>query len=389
MIYSTNNKIVDSLMELNISGNVIPHSWYSTIIRDNGKPYLNAIIILSDIVYWYRPSEIRDEYTGGVTGIKKRFRGNYLQRNYQQLADQFGISKKEARSALQKLEAIGVIRRHLSSVASGNGVLSNVLYIELVPGVLQQLTYPETYPDKAKESFSETYTTKRVQMKGFTILPVEKQEENLPPVPEKTQGKELAPVLEKIGGKDFTSIPKRIQVKRPYPIMEERQVKEYSPVKKPALPPQKDTGVSPKGHTYTEITTEITKKDIVCKKDINIKGEPGVSQQEYQELVEEFGEGFVKEKIARAKKYKNCNNYGTIYRWCKEDLKACESFPSPPQKSSGEGLKNKFNNFHQRSYDYAELEKQLLTKDTNPDKKRRKYYGNEQINTDGEAGTGS
>ena len=29
--------------------------------RDNGKPNLTAIVILSDIVYWYKPTEVREE----------------------------------------------------------------------------------------------------------------------------------------------------------------------------------------------------------------------------------------------------------------------------------------------------------------------------------------
>lgn len=55
-IYSTGNRIVDENARLSISGNVIPQMWYRTIIRESGKPNLTAIIILADIVYWYKPS---------------------------------------------------------------------------------------------------------------------------------------------------------------------------------------------------------------------------------------------------------------------------------------------------------------------------------------------
>lgn len=40
--------------EQNITGNIIPTIWYRTVLKENGKPYLLAIAILSDIVYWYR-----------------------------------------------------------------------------------------------------------------------------------------------------------------------------------------------------------------------------------------------------------------------------------------------------------------------------------------------
>lgn len=70
-IYSTGNEIVDENAKLNISGNIIPQVWYRTIIRESGKPNLTAIIILADIVYWYKPTEIRDEGTGQVIGVRK------------------------------------------------------------------------------------------------------------------------------------------------------------------------------------------------------------------------------------------------------------------------------------------------------------------------------
>ncbi len=60
-LYSSGNEIVDAVGKLAFIGDIIPHTWYKTILRDNGKPYLNAIIILADITYWYRPSEVREE----------------------------------------------------------------------------------------------------------------------------------------------------------------------------------------------------------------------------------------------------------------------------------------------------------------------------------------
>ena len=102
--HSTGSPIVDRMCRLQFTGNVIPAAWYRTITRDNGKPNLTAIIILSDVVYWYRPVEIRDELTGQLCGFKKKFKADILQRNYQQLADQFGISKREAVNAVVELE---------------------------------------------------------------------------------------------------------------------------------------------------------------------------------------------------------------------------------------------------------------------------------------------
>ena len=128
--HSTGSPIVDRMCRLQFTGNVIPAAWYRTITRDNGKPNLTAIIILSDVVYWYRPVEIRDELTGQLCGFRKKFKADILQRNYQQLADQFGISKREAVNAVVELEKIGVVRRVFRTVRKGGMRNSNVLFLE-------------------------------------------------------------------------------------------------------------------------------------------------------------------------------------------------------------------------------------------------------------------
>lgn len=142
-IYSTGNTIVDENAKLNISGNVIPQSWYRTIVRDSGMPHLTAIIILADIVYWYKPTEIRDEGTGQVIAVKKKFKADLLQRSYQQISGQFGISKKEATNAIIFLEKLGVVRRVFRTVNINGLVVNNVLFLELIVNKLWQLTYPE------------------------------------------------------------------------------------------------------------------------------------------------------------------------------------------------------------------------------------------------------
>lgn len=142
-IYSTGNEIVDENAKLNISGNIIPQVWYRTIIRESGKPNLTAIIILADIVYWYKPTEIRDEGTGQVIGVRKKFKSDFLQRSYQQISEQFGISKKEATNAVVFLEKLGVVKRVFRTISMNGIVVNNVLYLELIVDRLKELTYPE------------------------------------------------------------------------------------------------------------------------------------------------------------------------------------------------------------------------------------------------------
>ena len=78
--FDTGSPTVDRMCRLQFTGNVIPSSWYHTIKKETGKPNLNAIIILADIVYWYRPVEIRDEATGQLCGFKKKFQADILTR---------------------------------------------------------------------------------------------------------------------------------------------------------------------------------------------------------------------------------------------------------------------------------------------------------------------
>ena len=100
---TSGNEIVDAMGSINISGNIIPAIWYKTITKENGKPYLLAIVILADIVYWYRPSEVRDQGTGHILGWKKKFSEDILRQSYQYYADLFGESKKTVKTAMDKL----------------------------------------------------------------------------------------------------------------------------------------------------------------------------------------------------------------------------------------------------------------------------------------------
>lgn len=143
LISSTGNDIVDAISKINITGNIIPEAWYKTIQKTRKHPYLHAIILLSEIVYWYRPKEVCDEATGERT-YKKKFTADLWQVSMSTLSDKFGLSKDQVRTALDFLEAdIQVIKRHYRTIDSRIGKLSNVMYIELIPDVLMNLTYPE------------------------------------------------------------------------------------------------------------------------------------------------------------------------------------------------------------------------------------------------------
>ena len=149
---TSGNQIVDAMGSLNITGNIIPTIWYRTILRENRKPYLLAIAILADIVYWYRPIEIRNQSTGQIAGWKKKFSGDILRQSYQYYADLFGESKKTVKLAIDRLEELCVVKREFRTVIHGEGLVSNnVMYLKLVPEQLYLLTYPEAEPGSVWE----------------------------------------------------------------------------------------------------------------------------------------------------------------------------------------------------------------------------------------------
>lgn len=150
---SSGNPIVDAMGTINITGNIVPTIWYRTVLKDNGKPYLLAIAILSDIVYWYRPTEVRDQHTGQVTGWKKRFSEDILRQSYQYYADLFGESKKTVKTAIDRLEELQAVKRHFRTVSYGDGLISNnVMYVELIPARVHELTYPEKEPGMDRQT---------------------------------------------------------------------------------------------------------------------------------------------------------------------------------------------------------------------------------------------
>ena len=160
---TTENAIVNAVGKMAITGNVIPESWYKTVVSPNGRVNLLAVNLLGEIVYWYKPTEVRDERSGDVTWVKKFADEEYLQKSYAQICEKYNVSTKQAREALIVLETLGVVKRHFRTVETEMGKCPNVMYIELIPDVLYELTYTEPTEEGEKTSFpsdKEVFTKK-------------------------------------------------------------------------------------------------------------------------------------------------------------------------------------------------------------------------------------
>lgn len=144
-MFNTGNQTVDILGTINFSGNVIPASWFKTITKADGKAHLLAIVILADIVYWYRPQEVRDENTGMLIGYRKKFKSDLLQRSYDSIADFVGEGKQPVRRAVKLLENLGVIRVEFRTINANGKRCNNVMFIDLNADKLYDITYPKDY----------------------------------------------------------------------------------------------------------------------------------------------------------------------------------------------------------------------------------------------------
>ncbi len=138
MDYDIENTI-DGIRQLNLTGNVIPHSWYSHITFENGKTDLIGIVLLAEIVYWYRPTEIKCERTGRLLGYKKKFHADMLQRSNGSFADQFGLTKRQIAEGLKRLEDAGLIHREFRTIETSQGKIGNVQYLAPIVSAITTL----------------------------------------------------------------------------------------------------------------------------------------------------------------------------------------------------------------------------------------------------------
>lgn len=134
---------VDAISEIPLVGNTIPRSWYSHPLfkSKRGRVNLPAIVILSEIVFFYRAKVEEDESTGKIKSISKRFKADKLQRTYQSFSDQFGFSKETAADACKFLKEAGLITIEHRTIQTQKGaVLGNVTFLEPLPQAVREVS---------------------------------------------------------------------------------------------------------------------------------------------------------------------------------------------------------------------------------------------------------
>jgi hypothetical protein len=248
MNFSTGHATVDIVGQLHLTGNIVHHSWYQHIRYSNKRGEFTdpwAALILADIVYWYRPVEIRNEQTGHLIGYRKKFAEDKLQRSPTAFSELLCCSEKVARDALSLLESLELIDIELRAIKTGFGVVPTAMFIGLNPQRLQEITHNTSKPETLEKSFlpksvrrnaemgkkecrnGQSATTKSVtssaEMGNSSIYKDFSKEftENNPPLPPKGE-KRHAPANGDFGSKEPTPQP-----------LEEEVVSEHQPQTKP------------------------------------------------------------------------------------------------------------------------------------------------------------
>ncbi|MCP8970544.1 DnaD domain-containing protein [Ectobacillus ponti] len=156
------NRVIQEIGGLNLRGNIIDNSWFQHIKTEAGKPHMLAIMILGDVVYWYRPMTHRDEETGAIE-YKQRFRADKLQQNYQQFADKFGVSKVQVKRACDLLKDLNLVDIEFRNLVVNGTPLSNVMFIEPVP---ESIKYISSMYQKSKEVLTKKLPPSLQKSKG-------------------------------------------------------------------------------------------------------------------------------------------------------------------------------------------------------------------------------
>ena len=127
---------------------LIPWPWYEhvTITKKNRYgtavkyPDLLGLSILSYIVFWYTPTIAANEKTHQTDPPRRKFGADKLQCGYQELAERFRASKKQIQQAISRLKEAGFITVELRTISTKNGVLYNVMFVDLIPTAIARIT---------------------------------------------------------------------------------------------------------------------------------------------------------------------------------------------------------------------------------------------------------
>lgn len=136
-IVAKRSRIVDEISSMGFERVMVtPLEWYRHVQND-GKAYLPAVVMLSDLVWRFTAPPVTDPDTNDVAGYISRLpedAGDWLPVSYAYYENKFGISAWQARMALGILENLGVVVRKIDQQ---NG---NQMSLSIVPSRLAAIS---------------------------------------------------------------------------------------------------------------------------------------------------------------------------------------------------------------------------------------------------------
>ena len=114
--------------------NILPHFWFYKIVDKEGRPDLPAILILSEILGWFRSLANSGSNTYYSTGksLPELVDGK-LAVSYDYLSDKLNFLKERIRKNLIHLEKLDILYREVKNIALEDGRRINQLYISINP----------------------------------------------------------------------------------------------------------------------------------------------------------------------------------------------------------------------------------------------------------------
>ena len=124
---------------IKLEGNIIDSSWYH-IFKKKGKVQTNAILFLSYIASLYMQTIINDK-NGLPVSHEKKYNADILQKSYSQIKNTIGLTKNQARDAIEFLEEMQIIKREMRTIEIRGTSVSNTMYINFYPENLKKLMF--------------------------------------------------------------------------------------------------------------------------------------------------------------------------------------------------------------------------------------------------------
>jgi hypothetical protein len=141
-------EIVKQVGSIQFEGTIIPFSWFDHVRTTKNQPYLAAILVLSELVYWYRPIIELDERSGKVRHLRKRFSGAKFRTSYSYFTERYGLSKRQAQDAIDFLVEKKLITKEIRKRVEERGVVyGNVMFLEVQPEAVLQISQVTTTDD--------------------------------------------------------------------------------------------------------------------------------------------------------------------------------------------------------------------------------------------------